>query len=458
MRYNYEVIADKIGNKGGEGIMQPHAVTIHHSAVQSDTNYDVVSRAASYAAYHGGSMPYHFLIPFNDDNKIYCTQYITNYTWHNSNYIANKDTIAICLDGNFEIDKPRTKQLEKLKQILDDLSANYFSANGWTKFDTGIEPKDNKLLKEYSDGVKVKTLHWHNEVAQPGYPTACCGINLKPYIEEYRSKQGNVSWGAVKPTPTPVPMVNNGIYIVRSGGWRSNVVQEIINAGIWSGSWQANLDKFNALNPATPQGGWSAGDIVTVGMEIKVVPKPVVKKVLVVDNKEINKLKAEKEALIKENDKKIAEITTKLESENLELLDSKVKKIDELEIELEKYKKEYVAIKFQNEERANITADIITKGLSEEIESRGIFTKYSNFIDGLFQSNVMKSFFKYDVFVLIGWCISTISLIALFPQLPEGLSFYLSTVLGLLFKILLTRYDSNKDGRLDSSDFISLNS
>lgn len=56
--------------------------------------------------------------------------------------------------------------------------------------------------------------------------------------------------------------INSYQFKLAKGGWRSQVIQEIINAGIWSGTWKQNQEEFNRLNPITPTGGWRSGSIV----------------------------------------------------------------------------------------------------------------------------------------------------------------------------------------------------
>lgn len=186
MRYGYKVIAGAIGNNGGYGSMNAHAVTIHHSAVIRGGNEDGRAIATAYCRYHKNHMPYHFLITRKTSDPIWCTQWVTQFTYHNANYTGNRDCIAICVDGNFQSQDPSPAQLSKLNQLLDDLYHNWFSANGWMAFDKLINPRD-KIVHNYQ-GVKVRTLHWHNEVAQPGHSTSCCGNTLKPYVEQYRNE------------------------------------------------------------------------------------------------------------------------------------------------------------------------------------------------------------------------------------------------------------------------------
>ncbi len=203
-RFIYDIIAGEIGNKGGHGPMKtPHAVTIHHSAVVRTGKENGKEIAKAYCNWHKNHMPYHFLITRKKSDPIFCTQWVTQFTWHNANYTANKDCIAICVDGNFQSQKPSTVQLRKLKQLLDDLANNWFSKHNWVSFEKNINPKNNTKVINYQ-GVKVKTLHYHNEVAQPGHSTACCGNKLIPYVKEYRNKKGKVKWG-VNPKPTPKP-------------------------------------------------------------------------------------------------------------------------------------------------------------------------------------------------------------------------------------------------------------
>lgn len=71
------------------------------------------------------------------------------------------------------------------------------------------------------------------------------------------------------PTPQP-PVESPEFYTVKQGGWRSQVIQEIINDGIWQGTWQQNQPKFDQMNPITPQGGWRPGD------QVRIKPSPVI--------------------------------------------------------------------------------------------------------------------------------------------------------------------------------------
>lgn len=203
-RFNYKVVASLWGTGGLIANSKFTSVTIHHSAVKSSVNnYSSERRAKTYAQYHrkkgNKGIAYHIFIGRDNTNDIYITNFLTGHTWHNSNFEGNKQALAILVDGNFEVEKPSEMQLKKLRQLLDDLSSNWFTNNKWYSFETRINPKSH-LKRKYS-GITVFNCHWHNEVAQKGNATACCGNNLETYIKDYRYKKGQVTWGVDKPKP-----------------------------------------------------------------------------------------------------------------------------------------------------------------------------------------------------------------------------------------------------------------
>jgi len=197
-RYEYSVIADKIDNKGGFQPLKAKAVTIHHTAVVTEGEYSVVERVKGYTRSHGGSMPYHFYIPRNEDNNIYVTQWLNQAVVHNTNWDGNRNCLSVCVEGNFDKQTPSKTQLAKLKQLLDDLSSDYLENQlGYIEAFREVNPQNNITDYVFS-GEKVKNLHYHNEVAQTvedvKQATKCCGVNLIPYVLDYRDKAGKVSW------------------------------------------------------------------------------------------------------------------------------------------------------------------------------------------------------------------------------------------------------------------------
>lgn len=208
-RFEYKVVADEWGTGGIVRKTALHSVTIHHSAVRGSNNgaYSAEARAKAYAREHRNrgypGISYQFFIPYDDSDIIYCTNYVSGHTWHNANYTGNQDSLAVLVDGNFQEENPHPKQLQKLKQLLDDIHDKWFSKNGWINFDAGIYPKDKNAIRTYQEGIRVPSLHYHNEVAQAGNKTACCGANLIPKVVEYRESAGNVGWGVPADPVTP---------------------------------------------------------------------------------------------------------------------------------------------------------------------------------------------------------------------------------------------------------------
>ena len=209
-RFRYEVIADKIaGNQGGYGSLTAKAITIHHTGVETVAPYDIMNRLAVYTRGHDGHFPYQFYIPMDDgdgsleqgEDVIYVTNWLNQFVIHNANWDGNRNCLSGVLEGNFQVQKPTELQLAKLKQLLDDLSIDYLeNVDGYIDSFKQVNPKDNQTVYTFS-GVRVNSLHYHNEVAQPGNGTACCGTNLIPYVVDYRSKAGNVNWGLIQETP-----------------------------------------------------------------------------------------------------------------------------------------------------------------------------------------------------------------------------------------------------------------
>jgi hypothetical protein len=206
--FKFEIIVEDLP-KTSDGINEskPQGVTIHHSAVAAQDNYDFKALLNIYAKGHlelTGGLAYTFAIGRENSDKIYVCRYFDWHQWHNSNYDLNQITRGILVDGNFQEQSPSELQLKKLRFLLDCLSDNAFSANGWANTLDGINPKDNNKVLT-GGGKSVKTLHYHNEAAQAGNATACCGNNLIPYVDDYRTKNGNVDWGVYWTAPQPQP-------------------------------------------------------------------------------------------------------------------------------------------------------------------------------------------------------------------------------------------------------------
>lgn len=409
MRYEYEVIIDKIGTKAGHGKMTAHALTTHHTAVETRENgYDVISRLKAYVRHHNGVIAYHFYIPRDTSKKIYVTQYLTRYTWHNSNFTGNKDTLGICMEGNFQVQNPTETQLAKYRQLLDDIANNWFSKNGWVAFDKHINPRDKNTFKTYSGGKSVHILHYHNEIAQPGHGTACCGKNFIPKVLDYRNKQGNVSWGKISnPTPKPKP------------------------------------------DPT---------------------PDPDKEKIADLE-KQLAELQKQKETQLKqqaeEYNNKLDDLNSKIEQMEINHEEDRVKLLEEREKLLAEIDDLNELGKVELGVDLIKTQEVVANVIEETIEENNIIGKYYNFVDNklvnlplikYLPDQVVRSLFKYDIFVGLGMLISY-GLITYIPGLDISAEFklYISFTLGTIQKILISRFDKNKDGQLTGDDLIVYN-
>ena len=92
-------------------------------------------------------------------------------------------------------------------------------------------------------------IHLHFEIRVNGK-----SVDPIQFINSYNQKQTTTIMEAKVLQPNE--------YKVSRGGWRSHIIQEIIDAGLYQGTWQQNQPLFDRLNPVAPNGGWKAGDIV----------------------------------------------------------------------------------------------------------------------------------------------------------------------------------------------------
>lgn len=201
MLFNLKNVIDEIGSGKGYGTINPHSITIHHDGVKANTSEDPLKKLRIYTNARKGVCPYHVYIPYNTSDDIYVANYLNKLVWHNTNGDANRDAIAISLAGNFDVQAPHWKQLEKLRWLLDNIDNGKLVKNGWTSILNNLKPRDSRTIKTYTGynkhlgrrvAKKVKRLHYHNQVSV--FYTACCGKYLKNKITDYSNSGGNVKW------------------------------------------------------------------------------------------------------------------------------------------------------------------------------------------------------------------------------------------------------------------------
>lgn len=174
-------------------------VVIHHSAVQPGAeNLTVLKqRASSYNKSHstrswaettkaGGTYPY---IAYHDmmarDGSILHTVDYNYVKYHASNFYANSHYIGMCLDGNFDVEKPTAEMKENLAQYLA------------------------QRQREFKVDIIVRS---HKQVADASAPTACAGKNIgsndSGWLKEVIARTNDILKGNTAPTvPTESPEV-----------------------------------------------------------------------------------------------------------------------------------------------------------------------------------------------------------------------------------------------------------
>jgi len=266
--------------------------------------------------------------------------------------------------------------------------------------------------------------------------------------------------------------INEYQFRVSKGGWVSQVIQEIINAKIWSGTWQANEAKFRALNPTTPTGGYKTGNIVSFAVK----PQPATSKTIQNLEAQIKQLNIDLDA----SDKKKGEMKVNLLAENERILDQLIEERNKAALErtqLIENNKVAIAQKeieigtkdAQIEQLANSLAisvptnleDLAAGIIGEELEGRGVFQKLSDtwfdFTEN-FKSRRLRELLRYDLLIFIAINVPAI-LAAIAGLIPEqyGVVTPVLTILATLFKQEVTkRMDKNKDGTLTNDDYYVL--
>jgi hypothetical protein len=173
-------------------------IVVHHDAINRPHEYDDIPRYEMEAGYQNhtsipGSrgLQYHYRISNLGD--IYLVRPHGTFLWHCGDYPVNQHSLAICLDGNFELQAPTQEQFEALKQLLDELSTQH-----------------PEFPAAQGDVYPHRAF----------YATACPGTNLVDWVNAYRTSHGQIAvpqvgydWPSLQPgyeppvqpsTPTPV--------------------------------------------------------------------------------------------------------------------------------------------------------------------------------------------------------------------------------------------------------------
>lgn len=80
-----------------------------------------------------------------------------------------------------------------------------------------------------------------------------------------------------------------------------------------------------------------------------------------------------------------------------------------------------------------------------------LINKYGELVDKI-DSKPIQSILKYDIFVLIGSILPYLIMMLPQFQISDQWKALISLIVGIVLKILITRFDSDGDGDLDGDD------
>ena len=151
-------------SNGKLDLKKVNMLVVHHEAVYMPNSYNTLNRIIADARYQivkgFGHYAYHYTIDNIGDIYLCVPENEVNY--HAGNLPVNKNSLAVVLQGNMEIQQPTAKQVKALTDLCDYLFEK--------------RPDIPKLVKS---GLKM-----HKEVRTS--PTACPGRFLAPVVIRLR--------------------------------------------------------------------------------------------------------------------------------------------------------------------------------------------------------------------------------------------------------------------------------
>ena len=176
-------------------------IVVHHTASTSNLTVHDIHRLHLNEDYAG--IGYHYYI--DKSGNIFTGRPV----WAVGSHALpiNSISVAVCISGNFEIEKPNTLQLKSLREIISYLQKQYPNA---------------KLI---SHSQVIETEECKKEAKDTGnplsyYATACCGKNLIKELPSLKEKEKIKLW-----------VQNHKVRAVVNGKWYSCKLDKDINLG-----------------------------------------------------------------------------------------------------------------------------------------------------------------------------------------------------------------------------------
>ncbi len=245
------------------------------------------------------------------------------------------------------------------------------------------------------------------------------------------------------------------------GTWQS------LNARMGAG------DQIRVRNAPTPQQqvpiSQPIPQITVVDPEIQVLKDQIAKQNL--DNQNaINLIKqtdaSNQALLVTAYDNKINGINAQLNELQKQKMDL-TNKENELQNQLSQYQ-----ISFNVD--TGIITNVTTEVIKETLQGSGLLTKWNNWIQVNIKSKTLQSILKYDIFVVLGWFLSlptigvwflnsgmALKVANIINPIAKSLGYNITATsitallvgsLGIVVKLLITNYDTNKDGKFNLND------
>lgn len=233
---------------------------------------------------------YRITARFNDRNKLYWGDDIHGAT----DIGAPKNTPFVAIDDGVVVQSETLGNGAVTIQIRH--ADGYYSVyhhNTTNYVKKGDRVKKGQVIGTVGNTGKAWGYHLHFAILAPaGWPNR---IDPEIYMQKFNRT---------------VTMSNE--YTIKNGGWRWNVINELVQAGLLPAPVESNYALFDRLNPSTPSGGWRPGDKV-IYKDSPISPVIPATDIAVQLKTEIENLKASASSELAKRDENIKNLESRLE-------------------------------------------------------------------------------------------------------------------------------------------------